>query len=115
MSEDKRRIMREAFTLTRMIIQSLRLFLDTDDYKHLERAYRLGEYAASKPEYVSEMTGFQDLRLNLKSIHEKLSSMNWNPGLEEHAEISHQVTYTIVRANIIANGISFRLKRMRRQ
>jgi len=111
---EKRSILREAFTLTRMVIHDLRGFLETENYNYLERAYRLVEHASSKKEYGEEMAGLRDLRENLKEIHEKLSEKN-DLTEEEHAELSHQVVYAIVRANLIANGLNFKLKRMRRR
>ncbi len=110
---ESRRILREAFTLTRMVVFNLRAFLDTEDYKYFKRAYKLVEYAASKPQYVENMYGFRDLYNNMKAMYELLESRSWNPSEEEYAKLSEQVTYTIVRANLIATGINFRLKRFK--
>ena len=65
--ENRRRLM-EAFTLTRMILNDLRLFLDTEDTRYLERAYKIGEYVWNKKQYVDLMAGARDLYNNLKSM-----------------------------------------------
>ncbi|MEN2974694.1 MAG: hypothetical protein ABDH32_03835 [Candidatus Caldarchaeales archaeon] len=108
-----RRILREAYTLCRMIIFNLRTFLDTEDYKYLKRAYDLVEYVSSKKEYVENMNGFRDLYNNLKTLIDLLESRGWKLSEEEYGRASEQVTYTIARANIIAMGINFKIKRMR--
>ena len=113
MSEKRRRVL-EAYTVARMIISDLRLFLDTEDYHYLERAYRLGEKAWSDDGYAEEMPGLRDLYGNLKTIYEQGSSRGWKLSDEEHAELSHRASYALLRANIIAAGLSFRLKRMKR-
>ena len=110
---EERKTLREVFILTRMIIFNLRAFLDTEDYKYFRRAYRLVEYSASKPQYSDNMHGFRDLFNNMKKMHEMLESRNWRLTEEEYSKLSEQVTYTIVRANLIATGVNFRLKRFK--
>lgn len=110
---EERKTLREVFTLTRMIIFNLRAFLDTEDYKYFKRAYKLVEYAASKPQYSGNIHGFRDLYNNMKSMYEVAESRNWSLTDEEYSKLSEQTIYTIVRANLIASGLNFRLKRAR--
>ncbi|MEM0452987.1 MAG: hypothetical protein QW048_03565 [Nitrososphaerota archaeon] len=109
----ERRILREAYTILRMLIFNLRAFLDTEDKKYLERAYSILCYASSDPRYVEKMHGFKDLQKNLESIYSEFKDKGLNLGEEDFSRLSEQVVYTIVRANIIATGINFRLKRMK--
>lgn len=108
-----RSALRKSYALCRMIIFNLRSFLDEEDYSYLKRAYRLVEYASSKKEFVENMNGFMDLYNNLKSMYDFLESKGWKLTDEELLRVSEQVTYSIARANIIAMGINFRLKRMK--
>lgn len=108
-----RRILRETYTLCRMIIFNLRSFLDVEDYGYLKKACELAEYASSKIDYLENMHGFRDLYNNLKDLRNQLESKSWKLTEEEYGRISEQVTYTIVRANIIAMGLNFKLKRMK--
>lgn len=97
--------------MTRMIIFNLRAFLDTEDYKYFDQANKLVMYAASKPDYSENMYGFRDLYNNMKTMHELIESKNQKLTEEEYSKLSEQVIYTIVRANLIATGVNFRLKR----
>ncbi len=111
MSEKRRKTL-EAYTLARMILSDLRGFLDHEDYRYLQRAYRLGEYAWNNG-FLDEMPGLRDLYSNLKSMYELGASKRWELSDEEFAELSHQASYTLLRASVIASGLNYRLKRMR--
>ncbi len=113
MIQENRKKMMEAFTLARMIVNDLRLFLDTEDTKYLERAYKIGEYIWNSKEYTSMMAGAQDLYNNLKSMYELVKSKNGRLDDYEMGDLNHQASYTLMRANIIAMGLSFKLRRMR--
>lgn len=109
----ERKELLETYTLMRMIVSDLRLFLDTEDYGYLRRAYRLCEKAWGDGRRAGEVAGLRDLYNNMKSMYERGEAQGWRLSDEEHAELSHQASYTLMRANIIAAGLSFRLKRMR--
>ncbi|MEM2017323.1 MAG: hypothetical protein QW718_07325, partial [Nitrososphaerota archaeon] len=97
---EERKTLREVFTLTRMVIFNLKAFLDTEDHKYFKRAYKLVEYAASRPQYSENIYGFRDLYNNMKSMHDLIESKNWNLTGDEYSKLSEQVVYTMVRANI---------------
>ncbi len=110
--ENRRRLM-EAFTLARMVVNDLRLFLDTEDTGYIERAYKIGEYIWNNKEYAGLMSGVQDLYNNLKSMYQLVKSKNGRLDDYEMGDLNHQASYTLMRANIIAMGLSFKLRRMR--
>ena len=46
-------------------------------------------------------------------MYELGASKKWELSDEEFAELSHQASYTLLRASVIASGLNYRLKRMR--
>ncbi|GBC68722.1 hypothetical protein HRbin01_00406 [archaeon HR01] len=95
----------------RDIIESLQKFVETEDYAYVERAFNEKERLKShgKLEYIS---GFQDLESNLDTLYNSVKG-----GVAAdfvHGRLVDQAVYTIVRANIIATGLEFKLKRMRK-
>jgi hypothetical protein len=98
--------------ILREIIMSLQKFIDSDDYKFIEDArsschklmnnHRLSNY---------DLSGKNDLVRNVESMYEKIKSRKNGLDLLEHGLLVQQAVYTITRANIMAVGIEFKLKR----
>ncbi len=107
-------ILNDALQVLNKVRASLRSFLETDDYSFIEEAYkyclelmddqRLSNY---------NLHGKDDLLKNLASILEKVRSHKTNLNLIEHGLLVQQVVYALTRANIMAVGIEFRIKRYR--
>jgi hypothetical protein len=98
--------------ILREIITSLQKFIDSDDYRFIEDArsschklmnnHRLSNY---------DLSGKNDLVRNVESMYEKIKSRKNGLDLLEHGLLVQQAVYTITRANIMAVGIEFKLKR----
>jgi len=94
-------------------ILHLRLFLDEDDYWHVERAYEINQLLKN-PEYHELMAGYEDLDRNVTAMYQTWKEKNGQIDSILHAHLSDQAVYTITRANLIFTGLEFKLKRMRK-
>lgn len=107
-------ILNDALQVLNKVRASLRSFLETDDYRFIEEAYkhclelindqRLSNYS---------LHGKDDLVNNLASIFEKVRSHKNNLNLIEHGLLVQQAVYALTRANIMAVGTEFKIKRYR--
>lgn len=98
--------------ILREVISNLRKFLETDDYEFIEEAYsscsrllndaRINNY---------ELAGKMDLFRNIESMREKVKNQKTNLDLIEHGLLVQQAVYAITRANILAVGTEFKIKR----
>jgi hypothetical protein len=103
---------KEAWRKLREIIASLRSFLDTDDYSHIDAAYRMGEELSAKASGL-EISGLRDLSENLRGMKRFLEEKGYGLNAIEHGLLAQQAVYAISRANIIATGLEFLSKRAR--
>ena len=104
----------DVLKILREIISALQKFLDTDDYKFIEDAYascykllnnhKLNNY---------ELSGKKDLVRNIEMMYEKIKSRKDDLDLLEHGLLVQQAVYTITRANIMAVGVEFKMKRIK--
>jgi len=97
----------------REIIAELRKFIDTEEYNHLERAMQIHENVKGHRHY-SVLSGRLDLENNLHSMYQTYRSLKGRLDDLIHGRLLDQAVYTIVRANIMATGLEFKLKRMRK-
>lgn len=104
--------LRECWTTLREVIADLRSFVETDDYAFIERAK---ERVASLEdgELMGELSGIRDLISNVRDMHRKVLEANGRLDDIDHGLLVQQAIYSITRANILAVGIEFRMKRMR--
>lgn len=97
----------------RELISSLRMFLDTENYNYLERAYSIKEKIKTRMR-IEWLSGFDDLDRNITAIH---NVWRENGGVVKdfvHGRLLDQAVYSLVRANIMATGLEFKMKRMRK-
>jgi hypothetical protein len=95
--------LKECWTTLREVIADLRSFVETDDYSFIEMA----------KERVSALSGMRDLINNVREMYRKVLEANGKLDDIDHGLLVQQAIYSITRANILAVGIEFRLKRMR--
>ncbi|MDJ0269790.1 MAG: hypothetical protein NXY59_04455 [Aigarchaeota archaeon] len=110
----QRATMLECRTKIKELIYYLRKFLDEEDYSYIEKAYQTNEQLKNNQEFLKIMAGYDDLNNNIVSIYSKWRENGGNVDSMLHARISNQVVYAITRANLIATGLEFKLKRMRK-
>jgi len=102
----------EVLKILREIISSLQGFLETDNYRFIEDAYSACSKLLSDHRLSNcELSGKIDLVRNLESMYEKIKTRKDGLGLLEHGLLVQQAVYTITRANIMAVGIEFKIKR----
>ena len=94
------------------MIADLRSFVETDDYSFIEMAKERVS-ALEDGEVVRELSGVRDLVNNVREMHRKVLEANGKLDDIDHGLLVQQTIYSITRANILAVGIEFRLKRMR--
>jgi hypothetical protein len=97
----------------RALINSLRRFVDEEDYRHLEEAGRIHESIKSNKHY-ELLSGRIDLENNLKAMVATVAAAGGKLDDLTHGRLLDQAVYTIVRANIASTGLEFKLKRMRK-
>jgi len=95
------------------LILSLRLFLDEEDWTYVQKAHETKEQLKLGG-CMTFMAGFQDLENNIDSIYNALKQSNGNVDRMLFGHLSNQAVYAITRANLIATGLEFKLKRMRK-
>jgi hypothetical protein len=104
--------LKECWTTLREVIADLRSFVETDDYSFIEMAKERVN-ALEDGEVVSELSGMRDLINNVREMYRKVLEANGKLDDIDHGLLVQQAIYSITRANILAVGIEFRLKRMR--
>jgi hypothetical protein len=104
--------LKECWTTLREVIADLRSFVETDDYSFIEMAKERVS-ALEDGEVVSELSGMRDLINNVREMYRKVLEANGKLDDIDHGLLVQQAIYSITRANILAVGIEFRLKRMR--
>jgi len=105
--------LKETWSILRGIVDSLRGFIDTDDYAFIERAHRLGGELREKLGGDDKLSGERDLINNLASMYEKVQRAGGSLPTMEHGLLVQQAIYTITRANIMSVGLEFKMKRMK--
>ncbi|MCS7110439.1 MAG: hypothetical protein NZ956_03095 [Candidatus Caldarchaeum sp.] len=106
----------EAFELLqnlRALAKSLRKFLDTEDFGHFEEALRTHQTIKASKVY-EHLSGHLDLDNNISQLKIIYDSTGGKIDDIAFGRMLDQVVYTIVRANIMATGLEFKLKRMRK-
>ncbi len=96
----------------REVIADLRSFVETDDYSFIEMA-RERVSTLDDGDVIGELSGVRDLINNVREMHRKVVEANGRLDDIDHGLLVQQAIYAITRANILAVGIEFRLKRMR--
>jgi len=104
--------LRDVWRGLREIVGDLRAFLETDDYRFLVSAHERCESLSSISE-AAELSGFRDLLENLRGMRGRIGVGGHSISTIEHGLLAQQAVYSIARANILATGIEFRLKRAR--
>jgi hypothetical protein len=104
--------LKECWTTLREVIADLRSFVETDDYSFIEMAKERVS-ALEDGEVVRELSGMRDLINNVREMYRKVLEANGKLDDIDHGLLVQQAIYSITRANILAVGIEFRLKRMR--
>ncbi|MEM2095006.1 MAG: hypothetical protein QXV86_01875 [Candidatus Caldarchaeum sp.] len=97
----------------RRVVKALRIFLDTEDYGFLKKAFELHQKLLSNKHYQG-LSGRLDLENNLRAMNQVYLAYGEKTDDFTHGRLLDQVVYTIVRANIISTGLEFKLKRMRK-
>jgi hypothetical protein len=97
----------------RKLIGCLRQFIDTEDYGFLEKAYTVKEKIKNSMK-IEWLSGFEDLDKNLNIMYYSWMEAGGNLGDFVHGRLLDQAVYSIVRANIMATGLEFKMKRMRK-
>ncbi|MEM2004432.1 MAG: hypothetical protein QW689_05525 [Nitrososphaerota archaeon] len=111
-AEDDLEELNNVLNILREIILSLQKFLETDDYKFIENAYSSCSKLLNIIHIDShELAGKMDLVKNIESMYDKVRYQKNNFDLENHGLLVQQAVYTITRANIMAVGLEFKIKR----
>ena len=96
------------------IIYYLRLFLDEEDSRYVDEAYRVCGELRGNGEMLKLMSGFEDLERNLEALHKTFKEKGDSIDDILYGRLANQAVYIITRANIIHTGLEFKLKRMRK-
>lgn len=115
MAERERREaeLKETWSILRGIVESLRGFIDTDDYSYIEKAQALAGELREKVGGDDELSGERDLLNNISSMYRRVKEMGGAMPSIEHGLLVQQAVYTITRANIMSVGLEFKMKRMK--
>ncbi len=97
----------------RELIGCLRNFIDSEDYGFLEKAYTIKEKIKNTM-HIGYLSGFNDLDKNLNAMYIVWREAGKNLEDYTHGRLLDQAVYSIARANIMATGLEFKLKRMRK-
>ena len=114
LSPQMRPVIVECMNKLKEIIYYLRLFLDEEDKRYIDEAYRVCGEIKGNSEMLKLMSGFDDLDRNLEALYNSFKEGGDNIDDILYGRLANQAVYIITRANIIHTGLEFKLKRMRK-